>query len=111
MARVRPAEFTEELNDVWRLVVGYTKQETTAPMRGLGPFMRSGALGMVCFALGTGFGTLAVLRGLETETGTALHGYWSWVPYAGALVWVGIVAALSVRSVMRTPWKKQGEGK
>jgi hypothetical protein len=109
MARVRPAEITEELNDVWRLVVGYTKQEAVAPLRGIGAFMRRGAIGMVFFALGTGFGVLAIVRALETETDTALTGYWSWVPYFAATAWVVIVGVLAVRSLARTPWKKKGD--
>jgi hypothetical protein len=109
--RIRPAEITDELNDVWRLVVGYTKQETVAPLRGVGTFMRWGAIGMICFALGTGLGTLAILRALETETDTALTGYWSWVPYAAAFVWVLFVGILAARSVARTPWKKEGDAK
>ena len=109
MAKARPAQITDELNDVWRLVVGYTKQETTAPLRGLLAFMRWGAIGMILFALGTTFGTIAILRGLQSETDTALTGYWSWVPYVGALVFVGIVGFLSARSVTRAPWKQKGD--
>jgi uncharacterized membrane protein len=109
MARVRPAEITEELNDVWRLVVGYTKQEAVAPLRGIGAFMRWGVVGMVLFALGTGFGVMAIVRALETETDTALTGYWSWVPYFAATAWVVIVGVLSARSLAHTPWKKKGD--
>jgi mannose/fructose/N-acetylgalactosamine-specific phosphotransferase system component IID len=101
----KPAELTEELSDIWRLVVGYTKQETTAPLRGIGAFLRFGILGMTLFAIGTLFATLAIVRGLQTETGTALTGYWSWVPYAAAIVGDGIIGALAARSVARTPWK------
>lgn len=111
MAKVRPAHITDELNDVWGLVVGYTKQETVAPLRGIGRFMRWGAIGMILFALGTAFGTFAILRGLQTETDTALTGYWSWVPYAGAVIFVAIVGVLSARSVARTPWKQKGDAK
>jgi hypothetical protein len=109
MARVRPAEITEELNDVWRLVVGYTKQETVAPLRGIGRFMRWGVIGMLFFSLGTAFGVMAIVRALETET--ELDGYWSWVPYFAAFAWVVIVGLLSARSVARTPWKKEGDAK
>jgi hypothetical protein len=109
VARARPAELTEELNEVWRLVVGYTKQETKAPLRGLGTFMRFGIVGMVLFAIGTGFGAVAVVRALQSETGTALTGYWSWVPYfVSALVCVN-VGVLAARSVSRTPWKSESE--
>ena len=69
-----PGRTDRELNEVWRLVVGYTKQETKAPLRGLGAFMRFGIVGMVLFSIGTGFGTVAVIRGLQTETGSAVYG-------------------------------------
>jgi hypothetical protein len=109
VARPRPAELTEELSEVWRLVVGYTKQEATAPLRGIGAFMRNGIVGMVLFAIGTGFGAIAVVRALQTETGSALTGYWSWVPYfVSALVCVN-VGVLAARSVARTPWKSKTE--
>ena len=115
MPRVRPpAELTEELNDIWRLVVGYTKQEATAPLRGIGPFMRYGAVGMLCFAVGTLFGTLAIVRLLQTQTGGWLDDYLSFVPYLTATIACGIVGALAARSVARTPWKseqKEGDGK
>lgn len=108
MARVRPAEITDELNDIWRLVVGYGKQEVRAPLRGLGAFMRWGALGMVFFALGTGFGTLAIVRGVQSQTHAWIKAF---APYVAALVWIGIVGGLSARSVARTPWKQKGDAK
>ena len=115
MARVRPAEITDELNDVWRLVVGYTKQETTAPLRGIGRFARNGLAGMIFFAIGTGFGALAIVRGLQTETGDTLDGNWSFVPYVASLAGCAIVGFLAARSVARTPWKtkaiEKGDGK
>lgn len=107
MAKVRPAEITEELNDVWRLVVGYTKQETTAPLRGIGRFARNGLIGMIFFAIGTGFAVLAIVRGLQTETSDALDGNWSFVPYLASLVGCAIVGFLAARSVARTPWKSE----
>ena len=110
MPRIRPAEITEELNDVWSLVVGYTKQEVQSPLRGLGRFMGWGAAGMFCFALATGFGVLAILRAFETES-DRFNVYLSWVPYAVALVWCGLIGWRAARSVKRTPWKKEGDAK
>ena len=113
MARVRPAEMTKELNDIWRLVVGYTKQETIAPLRGILNFMRYGFMGMTLFAIGAGFAALAIIRGLQTETGDALDGNWSFVPYLASIVGSAVVGALAIRSVAHTPWKTKapkGEG-
>ena len=77
-----------------------------APLRGVGPFMRRGALGMLFFALGTGFGTLAIIRGVQSETHAWIKAF---APYLAAIAWVGIVGGLAVRSVVRTPWKKEGD--
>ena len=43
----------------------------------------------------------AVLRALQTETGTALTGVWDWVPYAGALVFCAIAAGLAARAIKK----------
>ena len=64
VARAKPTQITDELNDIWRLIVGYAKQETAAPLRGVTAFMRFGLAGMVCFAIGSGFAALAILRAL-----------------------------------------------
>jgi hypothetical protein len=108
VARVKPAQITDELNDIWRLVVGYAKQETISPLRGVANFMRFGFAGMVCFAIGSAFASLAILRGLQYET--TLDGNWSFVPYLVSIVGCLIVLGLAVRSVSRTPWKTKDKG-
>lgn len=107
MARAKPVQITEELNDIWRLVVGYAKQETVSPLRGIANFARWGIIGMVCFTVGAGFATLAILRGLQEETVLG-EGNWTVVPYLISIIGCAIVLALAVRSVARTPWKKDG---
>ena len=109
MARLKPAEITEELSDVWRLIVGYTKQETAAPLRGIVNFARFGFMAMTGFAIAAGFASLAVVRALQTETGDALHGNWSFVPYIASIGGTGIVLAFAIRSVVKTPWKKPSD--
>jgi predicted cation transporter len=105
VARVRPAELTEELNDVWRLIVGYAKQETVTPLRGIARFAQYGFAGMVCFAIGSGFASLAIIRALQTETNGRLNGNFSFVPYLASIFGLAIVAFVAFRSVRRTPWK------
>jgi hypothetical protein len=104
LARVRPAEITEELNDLWRLVVGYAKQETAAPLRGVLDFIRYGIVGMTLFAIGAGFAAITIVRALQTEF-HAFDGNWSFVPYLASIAGSGIVLGLAIRSVARTPWK------
>jgi Na+/H+ antiporter NhaC len=110
VARAKPTQITQELNDIWRLVVGYAKQETAAPLRGVLTFVRFGLLGMICFALGGAFAALATLRGLQTETVLDGNGWQSAVAYFITVVVCAVVLGLAVRSVARTPWKnKEGD--
>ena len=109
MARAKPSQITDELNDVWRLVVGYAKQETAAPLRGVLAFIRYGLLGMICFAIGSGFAALAIIRALQSET--TLDGNWSFVPYLVSIIGCTILLGLAVRSVARTPWKSSDDTK
>ncbi len=73
-------------DDAFQLTVDYLKQETIAPLRGLGRFLYMGIAGSFCLAFGILLILLGVLRLLQTETGTALTGDWSWVPYAAVAV-------------------------
>jgi hypothetical protein len=107
---IRPAEITEELNDVWGLVVGYTKQEVRAPLRGLGKFMGWGFAGLTLNALGVLFAVLAILRAFEYES-DRFHAYWSFAPFAAAFVLCALVLWLAFRSARKTPWKKEGDAK
>ncbi|MEY2467745.1 MAG: hypothetical protein QOF21_443 [Actinomycetota bacterium] len=111
MPRLKPAQITEELSDVWRLIVGYTKQETTAPLRGIARFARFGFVGMVSFAIASGFAAIAIVRALQTETGDSLDGNFSFVPYLGSIVGCAIVFAFAIRSVAKTPWKNKSSDK
>ncbi len=76
-------------DDAFQLTVDYLKQETIQPLKGLGRFLYMGIAGSFCSAFGILLILLGVLRLLQTETGTALEGDWSWVPYA-AVVALGI---------------------
>jgi hypothetical protein len=73
-------------DDAFQLTVDYLKQETIAPLRGLGRFLYMGIAGSFFLAFGILLILLGVLRLLQTETGTALAGDWSWVPYAVVVV-------------------------
>ena len=77
-------------DDAFQLTVDYLKQEVVDPLRGLGRFLYMGIAGSFFLAFGLLLVLLGVLRLLQTETGTALTGDWSWVPYAVVVV-LGIV--------------------
>jgi hypothetical protein len=88
-------------DDAFQLTVDYLKQEVVDPLRGLGRFLYMGIAGSFFLAFGLLLVLLGILRLLQTETGTALTGDWSWVPYAVVVV-LGIavigVAALRIQA-------------
>ena len=85
-------------DDAFQLTVDYLKQEVVEPLRGLGRFLYMGIAGSFFLAFGLLLILLGVLRLLQTETGTALNGDWSWVPYAVVVVLgVGVIAVAALR--------------
>jgi len=76
-------------DDAFQLTVDYLKQETIQPLKGLGRFLYMGIAGSFFLAGGILLVLIGILRLLQTETGTALTGDWSWVPYVSVMV-IGI---------------------
>jgi hypothetical protein len=77
-------------DDAFQLTVDYLKQETIEPLQGLGRFLYMGIAGSFFLAGGILLILIGILRLLQTETGSALTGDWSWAPYAVVVV-LGIV--------------------
>jgi hypothetical protein len=85
-------------DDAFQLTVDYLKQETVQPLRGLGRFLYMGIAGSFFLAGGILLILIGILRLLQTETGTALTGDLSWVPYAVVVViGIGIIAVAAWR--------------
>ncbi len=85
-------------DDAFQLTVDYLKQEVVEPLRGLGRFLYMGIAGSFFLAFGLLLILLGVLRLLQTETGSALTGDWSWVPYAVTVVLgIGVIAVAALR--------------
>jgi Putative Actinobacterial Holin-X, holin superfamily III len=85
--------------DVLQLVVDYAKQETIGPLKGAGRFLAFGVSGSVFLSVGVAVLLVAMLRALQTETGTTFSGNLTWVPYlitAGAAIIVAGLAAWRV---------------
>ena len=89
----------QELRD---LVVAYFKQETVAPLKELGRFVGYGVGGSLVVGLGVSLLLLGGLRLLQTETGDAFAGNWSWVPYLSVLAAAGVVIALALAARARS---------
>lgn len=91
----------EILNDLWILCRDYAKQETLDPLKSIGRFLGWGLGGSVTLSLGVLFGAIAVIRGLQTETGAHLTGSLNWIPYVAGLVFTLAAAGLSVLAIKR----------
>jgi len=94
--------------ELYDLLVAYTKQETTEPLKGLGRYIGYGALGSVLVALGSTLLVIGILRVLQTETGTTFTGSWSWAPYLLTLIAIVIMIAGAVAAIKapNTPGEK-----
>jgi hypothetical protein len=88
-----PQETVRELQE---LVVAYAKQETLEPLKGLGKYAGWRIAAAVLLGLGFAFVEIGLLRVLQEETGTALTGNWSWVPYAVTIAVAVIVASVFI---------------
>lgn len=71
----------EQGRDLLQLVIGYAKQETVDPIKGLGRFLAFGLAGAVVGSAGLVLLLLGALRLLQTETGSAFEGRRTWIPY------------------------------
>lgn len=91
----------EVIGDLWQLVRAYAKQETIDPLKAIGRFLLWGVIGAVALSIGLLFASLALLRGLQVETGTRLTGSWNVVPYAVTFVVMGVLAFVSIRAVTK----------
>jgi hypothetical protein len=89
-----------ELKD---LTVEYAKQETVEPLKLLGRYVGLGVAGSVLMGVGLVLLTIAGVRALQVETGTALTGNWSWVPYLAAVVFLAILMLIFAKLISRKP--------
>lgn len=76
--RADPREEGAELIDILRR---YLIQETVTPLKTVGRTLLFGSAAAVLLGIGAVLLLLGVLRILQTETGSAFAGTWSWVPY------------------------------
>ena len=90
------------------LVVAYAKQETLGPIRGLGRFVAYGVSGSILLSVGGLILLLALLRALQTETGSTFEGNLSWLPYLITAAAAVAVLGLSVWRITKTPPARAG---
>lgn len=94
-------------DDAFQLTVDYLKQETVQPLKGLGRFLYMGIAGSFFLAGGILLILIGILRLLQDETGTALTGDWSWVPYVVVMVLGIAVIGIAVWRITAGPARER----
>lgn len=90
-----------QAQDLLHLVIGYAKQETLDPIKGLGRFVGFGLAGALVGSLGLVLLLLGGLRLLQTETGSAFDGNLTWFPYLLVVIVSGGVAFAALKGRTR----------
>ncbi|HVC70537.1 MAG TPA: hypothetical protein VNC61_09830 [Acidimicrobiales bacterium] len=85
------------------LVVAYAKQETLGPLRGLARFVGLGVAASIAWSVGSMLLLVALLRFLQTETGSTFRGNLSWLPYLITALAALAVLGLSAWRITKTP--------
>jgi hypothetical protein len=89
----------EVLTELKDLTVTYAREQTIDPLKGVGRYLGLGAAGSLLVGIGVVELTLALLRALQTETGTTFTGNWSWAPYVICIAAMCLVAGLAVYAI------------
>ena len=93
------------VTELYELVLAYARQEALDPVKSLGRFIGFGVAGSFLLGLGLVIMLLGALRALQTTTGTAMQGNWSWAPYAitafGCAMIIGLAMAIRARKPKR----------
>ena len=90
------------LNEFVSLTVGYAKEQTVDPIRGLGRYLLFGVIGAFMIAIGWGLTALAAIRLVQAETGNHLRGSLTWIPYTSGLIVAGVGAALAAFRIRKS---------
>jgi hypothetical protein len=89
------------LVEMFDLVKAYAKQETLDPLKGAGRWLGLGVAGSLLLIIGSLELILALLRALQTETGSSLTGNLSWLPYLITVVAAGLLSGLLAMRINR----------
>ena len=87
----------QQVNELKALVIGYAKQETLEPIKGVGRYLGFGLAGGLCLAAGVVMLAMAALRFFQTSLPELLDGagHSSWVPYLLVIVLLLVGAVLT----------------
>jgi hypothetical protein len=96
-----PKSIPEVATELWALTKDYARQETIDPLKGVGRYLGYGAGGALLLALAVIMLMLSGLRALQTETGDALDGSLSWLPYVIVLTVAALLVAWAVSRIAK----------
>jgi hypothetical protein len=96
-----PKSIPEVATELWAMTKDYARQETIDPLKGVGRYLGYGAGGALLLALGAIMLMLSGLRALQTETGDALDGSLSWLPYVIVLAVAALLVAWAVSRISK----------
>ncbi len=91
----------EVATELWGLTKDYARQETVEPLKGVGRYLGYGTAGALLLGVGVILLMLAGLRALQTETGDALDGNLSWLPYIIVLVVASALVGWAVTRISK----------
>jgi hypothetical protein len=90
------------VNELWSLTRDYARQETLDPLKGIGRYLAYGFVGAVLTSIGVILLMLALLRALQTETGSTFHGNLSWIPYLIVLIVGALLGVFAFSRISRS---------
>lgn len=91
----------KSIEQLFKLLRSYLKQETVGPMKALAGWAFWGFLGSILIAIGAGYFVVGAIRVLQNETGSTFQGNLSWLPYlisSFGVVILGILGFTIVKS-------------
>lgn len=101
MPDAEPKSIPEVATELWAMTKDYARQETIDPLKGVGRYLGFGAGGALLLALGVIMLMLSGLRALQTQTGDALDGSLSWLPYVIVLAVAALLVAWAVSRISK----------
>jgi hypothetical protein len=106
VARTEQKTVTENIRDLWELLLAYARQEMVDPLKGLGRYIGWGVGGSLFLGLGLVLLALGGLRALQTETGDVFDGNWSFAPYLIVFVVLVAVLVFTASRITREPKRR-----
>lgn len=100
MAEVKSTK--SELSELVDLLRRYVVQETVEPLKRVARLLAVGSAAAILLGTGLVLLLIALLRVLETETGSLFAGEWSWAPYFITVLAGTVVLALAAAALLKS---------